>query len=173
MTNITRNEFKIENSYVIMYTTKGEQFLVDLDDFEKVNKYYWGKDNDGYFVHGFKINGKNKKIRLHRFIMNCPDNMVVDHIHGKESRFDNRKENLRLATVSENGMNRDLGKNNTSGVTGVTWHKQLKKWIVRIQVAGKRISLGTFDNLDKAIDVRKQAEEKYFGEWSYDNSQRV
>ena len=173
MTNITRNEFKIENSYVIMYTTKGEQFLVDLDDFEKVNKYYWGKDNDGYFVHGFKINGKNKKIRLHRFIMNCPDNMVVDHIHGKESRFDNRKENLRLATVSENGMNRDLGKNNTSGVTGVTWHKQLKKWIVRIQVAGKRISLGTFDNLDNAIAVRKQAEEKYFGEWSYDNSQRV
>lgn len=173
MTNITRNEFKIENSYVIMYTTKGEQFLVDLDDFEKVNKYYWGKDNDGYFVHGFKINGKNKKIRLHRFIMNCPDNMVVDHIHGKESRFDNRKENLRLATVSENGMNRDLGKNNTSGVTGVTWHKQLKKWIVRIQVAGKRISFGTFDNLDNAIAVRKQAEEKYFGEWSYDNSQRV
>lgn len=173
MTNITRNEFKIENSYVIMYTTKGEQFLVDLDDFEKVNKYYWGKDNDGYFVHGFKINGKNKKIRLHRFIMNCPDNMVVDHIHGKESRFDNRKENLRLATVSENGMNRDLGKNNTSGVTGVTWHKQLKKWIVRIQVAGKRISLGTFNNLDNAIAVRKQAEEKYFGEWSYDNSQRV
>lgn len=172
MNNITRNEYKIIDDYVIMYTAKGEQFLVDLEDFERVRKYYWGKDKDGYFVHGFKINGKSKKYRLHRFVLNCPDNMLVDHIHGKESRHDNRKSNLRLVTTTQNGMNRKTGTNNTSGTIGVTWHEQSGKWISRIQANGKRINLGLFTNLDDAIKARKQAEEKYFGEFSYDNSQR-
>lgn len=173
MTNIIRNDYKIVDDYVIMYTSKGVQFLVDLEDFEKIRKYYWSNDQDGYFVHSFRDNDKHKKIKLHRFIMNCPDNMVVDHIHGKESRFDNRKSNLRLATVSQNGMNRATNVNNTSGVTGICWHKQTNKWIVRIQVNKKRVNLGLFDNFNDAVKARKEAEEKYYGEWSYDNSQRV
>ena len=173
MTNTARNDYKIVDDYVIMYTSKGVQFLVDLEDFERIRKYYWGNDKDGYFVHGFRINGKCGKIKLHRFIMNCPDNMVVDHIHGKESRFDNRKSNLRLATISQNGMNRETSVNNTSGAVGVSWHKQTGKWTARIQIDKKRINLGLFDNFDDAVKARKEAEEKYFGEWSYDNSQRV
>lgn len=97
MTNITRNDYKIVDDYVIMYTSKGVQFLIDLEDFEKIRKYYWSNDKDGYFVHSFRDNGKYKKIKLHRFIMNCPDNMVVDHIHGKESRFDNRKIKFKIS----------------------------------------------------------------------------
>lgn len=169
MTNKVENAFEICGNYVTMYTSNGEPFYVDLEDFEKVRKYYWSKDQDGYIVH---TKGKSK-IKLHRFVTNCPDNLIPDHIHGKQSRNDNRKANLRLATVSQNGMNRDLSINNTSGTTGVTWHKQTKKWIVRIQVEGKRINLGLFSNFDDAVKVRKQAEEKYFGEWSYDNSQRI
>lgn len=169
MTNKSENAYEICGNYVTMYTSKGEPFYVDLEDFEKVRKYYWSKDRDGYIVH---TKGKSK-IKLHRFVTNCPDNLIPDHIHGKQSRNDNRKANLRLATISENGMNRALNVNNTSGTSGVTWHKQIKKWLVRIQVGGKRINLGTFDNLDDAVKARKEAEEKYFGEWSYDNSQRV
>lgn len=169
MTNKSENAYEICGNYVTMYTSKGEPFYVDLEDFEKVRKYYWSKDRDGYIVH---TKGKSK-IKLHRFVTNCPDNLIPDHIHGKQSRNDNRKANLRLATISENGMNRALNVNNTSGTSGVTWHKQIKKWLVRIQVGGKRINLGTFDNLDDAIKARKTAEEKYFGEWSYDNSQRI
>lgn len=169
MTNKSENAYEICGNYVTMYTSKGEPFYVDLEDFEKVRKYYWSKDRDGYIVH---TKGKSK-IKLHRFVTNCPDNLIPDHIHGKQSRNDNRKANLRLATISENGMNRALNVNNTSGTSGVTWHKQIKKWLVRIQVGGKRINLGTFDNLDDAVKSRKEAEEKYFGEWSYDNSQRV
>lgn len=47
------------------------------------------------------------------------------------------------------------------------------KWIVRISINKKRIYLGRFDTLEEAIVIRKDAEERYFGEWSYDNSQRV
>lgn len=169
MTNKIENDFEICGDYVTMYTSKGEPFYIDLDDFEKVRKYYWSKDSDGYIVH---TKGKSK-IKLHRFVTNCPDNLIPDHIHGKQSRNDNRKSNLRLATISQNGMNRTIGVNNSSGVMGVDWHKGSQKWRVRIQVDGKRIDIGRYNNFDDAVEARKQAEEKYFGEWSYDNSQRV
>ena len=169
MTNKIENDFEICGDYVTMYTSKGEPFYVDLEDFEKVRKYYWSKDPDGYIVH---TKGKSK-IKLHRFVTNCPDNLIPDHIHGKQSRNDNRKSNLRLATISQNGMNREIGTNNTSGVVGVEWNTHNKAWRVRICIKGKRIFLGCFQNFEDAVKVRKQAEEKYFGEWSYDNSQRV
>ena len=62
--------------------------------------------------------------------------------------------------------------NNTSGVTGVDWHKGWKKWRVRITVNHKTISLGAFDSMDDAIKARKEAEQKYFGEFSYDSSRQ-
>jgi hypothetical protein len=167
MTNKIENAFEICGNYVTMYTSKNEPFYVDLEDFEKVRKYYWSKDKDGYIIH---TKGKSK-IRLHRFITNCPDDLIPDHIHGKPSRNDNRKANLRLVTVSQNGMNREIGTNNSSGIVGVSWHKQTGKWIARIQIDKKRINLGLFDNFDDAVEARKEAEQKYFGEYSYDNSQ--
>ena len=62
-------------------------------------------------------------------------------------------------------MNANLSKNNTSGYTGVTWHKLSQKWQSEIRVDGKKIYLGLFINLEDAIEARKQAEIKYFGEF--------
>lgn len=64
-------------------------------------------------------------------------------------------------------MNSDVSIRNTSGTRGVNYDKNMKKWRVRIQVGNKRISLGSFDNLQDAINVRKQAEEKYYGDYAY------
>ena len=69
-------------------------------------------------------------------------------------------------------MNRGLSSNNTSGVTGVSWVKSRQKWRVRINVLKKEINLGLFSNFEDAVKVRKMAEEKYFGEFSYDNSMK-
>ena len=98
--------------------------------------------------------------------------MDVDHIHGEKSRNDNRKSNLRIATSSQNNMNKRLQSNNTSGVTGVDWQKKHSTWRARITINHHTINLGDFINFDDAVKVRKEAEEKYFGEYSYDNSQR-
>ena len=68
-------------------------------------------------------------------------------------------------------MNAKLRSNNTSGVTGVSFNKKRNKWVSTICINKKRIQLGGFDNFEDAILARKQAEEKYFGEYSYDNSQ--
>lgn len=80
----------------------------------------------------------------------------IDHINRNPA--DNRFANLRLATAAQNGMNRKLDKRNASGVTGVTWCKTSKKWRVDIEDQGKSFYLGRFDDLDKAISVRKSAE---------------
>lgn len=162
------NDYEIQEDYVIMYTSKDEPFLVDLEDFWKVRDICWHKNRKGYLV-GLK---DGVELRLHRFIMDCPDNMMVDHIGGFETKNDNRKTNLRIANNEENCHNQKIRKNNTSGCTGITWNKRLQKWQVSIGFNNKVIFLGIYNNFDDAVKVRKEAEEKYFGEWSYDSSQK-
>lgn len=67
-------------------------------------------------------------------------------------------------------MNKSLLNTNSSGVTGVGYRKSSDTWRARITVNKKSIYLGDFKNFEDAVNVRKQAEEKYFGEYSYDNS---
>lgn len=97
----------------------------------------------------------------------------IDHIHGDKTRNDNRKSNLRIVTKSQNSMNKKIMSNNTSGVTGVGRNKSKKRWTAYIVVNNKQINLGVFDDINDAIKSRKAAEEKYFGEYSYDNSMKM
>jgi hypothetical protein len=66
-----------------------------------------------------------------------------------------------------------LRSDNTSGCTGVCWHKATQRCAASIYVNGKGIHIGEFDIFEDAVKARKEAEEKYFGEWSYDNSQKA
>lgn len=163
------NDYEIQEDYVIMYTLKGEPFLVDLEDFWRVKDICWHKNDNGYLI-GW-VNGKS--IRLHRFIMNAPDNLLVDHRYGKETRNDNRKYNLRLATNSQNNANRPRQENNTSGTTGVHKDKWCNKWRARVWQNNRTVYLGIFDTKEEAIEARKKAENEYYGEFSYDNSQKT
>ena len=107
---------------------------------------------------------------MHRVVTKCPDVLMVDHIHGKKTRNDNRKSNLRICTNQQNNFNKGLRKDNTSGITGVSWNKRDKVWVVTMRLNGKNRHLGQSTNFNEAIKIRKSAEEKYFGEFSYDNS---
>lgn len=98
--------------------------------------------------------------------------MDVDHIHGKETKNDNRKNNLRLCEHYRNCENRDIQSNNTSGCKGVNWNAHINKWESRITVKGETIKLGYYKNLNDAIDIRNKVEKKYFGEYSYEQSQK-
>ena len=160
-TSKDKNEIVLYEDYaeIILYNKKQEEVartLIDLDDVEKVKKYKW------VFSHRYVVNG-NTGLRLHRFIMNAPEDKVVDHIN--HNKLDNRKCNLRVCTQSQNTMNSSLRSDNTSGYTGVYWYKSRSKWLVRITVNGKCINLGYYDDLEEAVKVRKEAEIKYFGEY--------
>jgi hypothetical protein len=127
-----------------------------------------GRDNgSGYLQTRYK-RGFYLCSRLAYYIYHGVDPLQkqVDHINGNS--LDNRIKNLRLATYSENGMNRvSLSRRNTSGFTGVYWNKRDKRWVARINPNRKQIHLGNFINKEDAIQARIEAEKKYFGEFRH------
>jgi len=106
-------------------------------------------NNRGYSL--CTINSKSFRInRLIWILMfgHIPEGYYIDHMNGVKS--DNRLQNLRLATNSENQQNRSCPKNSTSGYRGVTWHKQMLKWMSRICHNKKRITIGFYDTAEEA-----------------------
>lgn len=88
----------------------------------------------------------------------------IDHING--DRCDNRWDNLRTATHSQNGMNRGPQKNNTSGYKGVYFHRQSGKWCARIKAGELNVSLGLHETAEMAAEAYRMAAEEMHGEFA-------
>jgi len=113
---------------------------------------------DGYVAVG--INGKIYKVHRIIFMMHhgyFPQ--TVDHING--IKYDNRIENLRAATISENCLNRGLRSDNVAHVKGVKWMSDTRKWRVRVTANKKRLLIGDFKDLELAELVAIEARNKY------------
>lgn len=105
-----------------------------------------------------------KRVRLHRFIVNAPAGMVVDHINMDIT--DNRKSNLRVCTVAENTRNRNVRKDSASGHKGVYYRKDHKSYIAYIVHNRKRIVLGERKHKLDAINLYNKAAKELFGEFA-------
>lgn len=110
-----------------------------------------------------------KPILFHRLVMQPPRGMTVDHINGNP--LDNRRENMRLATRSQNAMNRGPDADNRSGYKGVYRHKGArqpngKPWIALIQANRKRRHLGCFATAEEAAAAYRQAAIELHGEFA-------
>ena len=138
--------------------------LVDLDDVEKLITHKWNVIFPGpYIVNTGRYSKNGNAIRLNRFLMNVSDkDILVDHINN--NTLDNRKLNLRLANKIENGRNSLRPKNNSSGVKGVCWCPDRKKYKVTIVVNYKQIFLGRYETLTEAESVIRSARIQYHGE---------
>lgn len=111
-----------------------------------------------------RISISGKRYPAHRLIWimfngDIPEGKEIDHKN--HIRNDNRIDNFRLASHKENCKNRAFSPKNSSGVTGVYWNKNRKKWHTQIKVNREMIYLGSFKNKQEAISVRKEAEIKY------------
>ena len=169
------NRYDLSGEYGIGYDEHDNEFYFDKEDYEIIKDYRWVVDQSNGYVTSTDSTRNYSKIKMHRLIMRLyPGNkdIIIDHIHS-EKKNDNRKINLRIVTRSQNGMNMKMMPQNTSGVTGVSYKKPKGLWVAYITVDGKRIWLGSSKDFEKAVRLRKEAEEKYFGEHSYDNSQAV
>ena len=167
------NRYDLESQeYGIGWTSNtNEEFWFDKEDYEKIKNYCWNyhKNKHGGYIEANDL--ENGIVKLHRVVMGETNPKVkIDHI--KHNTFDNRKSQLRSSTNQENCRNHIIHSNNTSGETGVSWEKETGMWRARIFINGKGIHLGRFTDFDEAVKVRKKAEEKYFGEYSYDNSMK-
>jgi len=154
--------------------TQGQYAIVDDSDFKELNKHKWcvnwnKKTNEKYAIRVIskKIHpsGKQTRVSMHGTIVGVIGGGIVDHIN--HNTLDNRKCNLRIVTKSQNAMNQKKRSLNTSGSIGVHFIDKLNKWCSTIAVDGHKIHLGLYSNIKNAIESRREAEIKYFGEYRY------
>jgi hypothetical protein len=93
-----------------------------------------------------------------------PGFLQIDHING--NRLDNRISNLRAATSSQNGRNRKVNSNNTSGFKGVYYHKKARKWTAQIKSHGRSHYLGYFDTPELAHMAYGKAAAELHGDFA-------
>lgn len=144
--------------------TQGKFALVDDIDYEYLSQWKWYANrcrNTFYARRNDYKDGKQTTVLMHKVISNrLRFKHRADHIN--RDGLDNRRRNLRDATVKQNNENTRRRRDNTSGHRGISWCRRKSKWWARIQHNGKRIHLGYFDKLEDAIAARKEAEKKYF-----------
>jgi hypothetical protein len=154
------NKIEIYETYAKLIIKNTETYI-DIEDIDKISLVIWHISDKGYV--------RNTKLgRLHRYITNCPDDMVVDHING--NRLDNRKCNLRICTHSENNANRKP-KENRSLPKGVV--KKGNRYRAYITHNKERMYLGSYKTIEEAQKAYKEKSQELYGDFTYDNSQEI
>ena len=140
--------------------------LVEASDYARVAKHVWRRSSDGYAVRSETSNGTKRTVYLHRVVAGTPPGWVTDHING--DRLDNRRANLRTATPAQNAANsRDRPRR--SGLRGVYWHGQARRWVSQISVNGRLRHLGLFDDPEDAARAYDVAARDAWGPYARTN----
>ena len=124
MRNFSKNKYILNENYcLIELKTYKETFYtkISLEDVESCKKYKWRfyRDKSKIYVKAnyYTTQNKRKSITLHRFLLNPPKDMLVDHINGDS--LDNRRQNLRIVNHQINALNRKTFRISSSGVKHV------------------------------------------------------
>lgn len=143
--------------------SSGEEVLVDDADFEKLSEFKWHKFKGVRSRTYYAVTLCNRKaILMHRLIMNAPNDLTVDHIN--LNGLDNRRENLRLATRTQQNANTRGQRRNKTHLKGV--FKERNTYRARITVNNERIHLGFYKNPVDAARAYNEAALRYFGEFA-------
>lgn len=139
-------------------------YLVKIDDEDKelFNKYKWFI-NIGNRMKPYLVTTSHPNLYFHKLVMKIGKDFICDHKNGDS--LDNRKENLRKATRSQNAQNSRRRRDNSSGIKGVCFDSRDKVWRAFIQANGKRISLGSFKDIYSAQCKYIEASEILHGEF--------
>jgi|11_taG_2_1085331.scaffolds.fasta_scaffold41009_1 hypothetical protein len=165
MNKITRKRAKnkeiiIHKEYADIELSNWYFSKIDIEDIDTISKYSWSISTSLY--------ARNRTLwMMHRFIMNCPNWMYIDHINN--DKLDNRKSNLRVCTHQENDMNRRSRISSTSKYKWVYFYRAYKKWSVNITYKWKRIHIGYFKNEDEAGMAYDKKAKELFWEYAYLN----
>ena len=147
--------------------TKGKIALIDDDDYACALQYQWYATLRKCVWYAYRmvcVDDKQAMIFLHRFLMEPPAGMQVDHIDG--DGLNCTRANMRLCTLAENTRNRRRPVTNTSGYKGVSWHKLRGKWRAEIGVDCRNKHLGLFESKDDAALAYNNAALEHYGEFA-------
>lgn len=155
-------KYELFDDYANIYIRTHNDFVKAIIDIEDVNKCkavgIWSLTKAGYVVNCAT------KTYLHRLVMNCPSDLEVDHIN--HNLLDCRKQNLRIATSSQQKMNTKRRSNNKSGHRGVSKCSDRDKWLVSIAKNKKRVTK-RFDRYEDACEFADKVLEELHGEYQY------
>lgn len=145
---------------------EGKRAIVDADTYDYLNQFKWHLNSDGYPQHSFwnKETKKDVDKKMHQIVMNTPKGMDTDHISA--DKLDNRRNNLRVCTHSQNMMNRSRQSNNTSGYKNIYWSEQHKQYRIIMVVSKKRYNLGLYRTIDGAVKARNKFLDKLHGQYA-------
>lgn len=144
--------------------TRGLQAIIDDQDYDRVSALKWCAV-ECYIGAFYAATHRGKaRVYMHRFVLGVGDGGEVDHIN--RNKLDNRKENLRLVTRSQNIMNYPRRKDNTSGHKGVHYDKATGKWMAYISVNSRHKALGRFLTFGEAVAARLHAIEELYGQYA-------
>ncbi len=148
--------------------TKGYTTQIDAMDIDLCEKKWHISGCIGH-IYAARGGGNNRQY-LHRVILeriigrSLNVNEYVDHVD--RDTLNNKRENLRLATQSENMRNSTKRSSNKSGYKGVSWAARESKWCARITVQYKGIHVGYFDTPEKAALAYNAAAIRLHGEFA-------
>ncbi len=155
-----------------VHLTQGLVALVSPEDWDRVSLHNWytSKAVDGHTYVQTTINadGRKTKVTMHRFVMDMLDsNLWVDHING--NGLDNRRENLRPATPTQNGMNKRSTSNQRLGRFKGVREEPSGKWSAQSRVPQQNgppltVRLGSYLSPDDAARAYDAATVHFFGD---------
>ena len=149
--------------------TQGQYTLVDNEDYDWLNQWKWCFDGKRYAVRtqriGLRKNNKQVWFRMHRVLLKIPKGYEIDHIN--RDTLDNRRSNLRMATIQQNKCNTSIRSDNTTGFKGVSWNG--RRWRSNIQSNKRQYHLGNFLTKEEAALAYNQAAINLHKEYAYLN----
>ncbi|HEX4501069.1 MAG TPA: AP2/ERF family transcription factor [Scandinavium sp.] len=147
--------------------TRGKIAIIDTEDFVRLSQWNWRVTVNSCDFYAVR-NGKNKKnVYMHRQIIGCKPKEHADHKN--HDTLDNRKNNIRKCTRTQNMCNRKAQINCKSGFKGVVWRPTSKKWSAGINYESRHIALGCFNTKEEAARAYDVAAKFYQGEFAHLN----
>lgn len=142
--------------------------LVDDEDYQKISQFTWYlvKVNDLSYAQRIVLleSGKRTHVKMHHDIFGKCSGKVLDHAN--RNGLDNRKQNLRFATRSQNNANARVKTNSKSQVKGCWFNPKTNLWVSWLAFEGKKIYVGKFKNLEDAKIAFANKHKQVYGEFS-------
>lgn len=161
--------FVIGPSIAYIPLTQGLFAVVDVDDAADCGQWNWcaAKQTtpDKFYAvrEVLRADGARRLISMHGYLLGLTGRAhVADHVNTYAS-LDNRRANIRPASVSQQGQNRRVSRSNKSGCKGVLWIPRISRWRAQIKVGSKRLYLGHFVSKQDAHSAYSKAAAKHFG----------